>query len=66
MSDQLADLDRRIVDALTTLRRARARSTDSPSAETRWHEALAARRLDQLLDLRPLCQLRQQAESLAG
>ena len=66
MPDDLVDLDRRIVDALAVLRGARARTTHSPSSEARWQEMLAERALDDLLDRRPLCQLRQQARSFAG
>jgi hypothetical protein len=66
MPDDLAQLDRGITDALTVLRAARARTRHSPSFETRWQEALAERRLNELLDRRPLCQMRQQAKVLAG
>jgi hypothetical protein len=66
MLDDLAELDRRIADALTAVRRARALTTRSATSETRWQEALAERTLDHLLDRRPLCQMRQQARSLAG
>ena len=66
MADELAELDRRITEALRALRRARALGERAPTAETRWHEALAERTLDQLLDRRPLCQMRQQARLLAG
>jgi hypothetical protein len=65
MPDDLADLDRRIADALTVLRGARALTTRSPTSETRWQEALAERTLNHLLDRRPLCQMRQQATSLS-
>jgi hypothetical protein len=63
--DDLAHLDRRIADALTVLRGARALTTRSPTCEKRWQEALAERTLNHLLDRRPLCQMRQQAESLS-
>ena len=66
MADELAELDRRITDALRVLRRARALVDRAPTSETRWQEALAERTLDQLLDRRPLCQMRQQARLLAG
>ena len=66
MFDDLGDLDRRIVEALAVLRGARARTVRSPSSEARWRETLAERALDDLLDRRPLCQMRQQARSLAG
>jgi hypothetical protein len=65
MLDDLAKLDRRIAEALTALRGARVLTTRSPTCETRWQETLAERTLNHLLDRRPLCQLRQQAESLA-
>jgi len=66
MLDDLADLDRRITEALTVLRGARARAAHSPTSEMRWRQALAERTLDDLLDRRPLCQMRQQAKLLAG
>ena len=66
MPDDLADLDRRIAEALARLRRARVLVTRSPTSETRWQEALAERTLDQLLDRRPHCQMRQQARLLSG
>jgi hypothetical protein len=65
MLDDLAELDRRIADALTVLRGARALTEHSPSHETRWQEALAERTLNVLLDRRPLDQMRQQARLLA-
>jgi hypothetical protein len=65
MRDDLADLDCRIADALTVLRGVRALTTRSPTCEQRWQEALAERTLNHLLDRRPLCQMRQQAESLS-
>jgi hypothetical protein len=66
MLDDLAELDRRIADALTVLRGARALTAHSPTCETRWQETLAERTLNQLLDRRPRCQMRQQAKLLAG
>ena len=66
MVDDLAELDRRIADALTALRVARALTTRSPTSETRWQEMIAERMLNHLLDRRPLCQMRQQARSLPG
>jgi hypothetical protein len=66
MTDDLAALDRRIADALLVLRGARALTRHSPTSEARWQEALAERTLDELLDRRPLCQMRQQARLLAG
>jgi hypothetical protein len=66
MTDDVAALDHRIADALRALRSARARSGHAPSAETHWQEAFAERTLNDLLDRRPLCQMRQQARLLAG
>jgi hypothetical protein len=66
MTEDLVELDRKIADALTALRGARALTTRSPTCETRWRETLAERTLNHLLDRRPACQMRQQAESLTG
>ena len=66
MFDDLAEFDRRIAEALTRLRGARALTTHSPTCEARWQEALAERTLNELLERRPLCQMRQQARLLAG
>jgi hypothetical protein len=66
MLDDLARLDRGIADALTVLREARALTRHSPSFEARWQEAIAERTLNELLDRRPSCQMRQQARLLAG
>jgi hypothetical protein len=64
--DDLADLDRRIAAALADLRCARALTARSRTAQTSCQEAIAERTLNDLLDRRPLCQLRQQARLLAG
>ena len=64
--DDLADLDRRITAALDNLRCARALTRYSPTRESRLREAIAERTLNELLDRRPLCQMRQQARLLAG
>ena len=53
MADDLADLDRRITDAMTALRRARAVVQHSADGEARWHEEMAERTLNGLLDRRP-------------
>jgi hypothetical protein len=64
--DDLAELDRRIAAALANLRCARALTRQSPTAETRCQQTIAERTLNELLDRRPLCQMRQQARLLAG
>jgi hypothetical protein len=66
MLDDLAELDRRITDALTALRRARDVSGQSPTSESLWEEALAECTLNGLLDRRQLCRLRHQARAVAG
>jgi len=66
MPNDLADLDRRITDALAALRSARAVALRVATRTTRWHEEMAERRLDELLDQRPHCQIAQQAQALAG
>lgn len=66
MADDLADLDRRIADAMAALRRARAATQRVAVSTTRWHEEVAERRLNDLLDQRPRCQIAQQARVLAG
>jgi hypothetical protein len=64
--EDLVALDRRIADALLVLRGARACTRHSPTAEARSQEALAERTLNELLDRRPVCQMRHQARLLAG
>jgi hypothetical protein len=66
MADDLADLDRRIADAMAALRCARAVAQRVASSTTRWHEEMAERRLDDLLDHRHHCQIAQRAHALAG
>ena len=65
MLDDLSELDRRITAALSDLRCARALARSTPTSQARWQEAIAERTLDDLLDRRPLCQMRQQARLLA-
>jgi hypothetical protein len=66
MADDLADLDRRITDAMAALRIARTVASRVASRAARWHEEVAERRLNDLLDQRPHCQIAQQAQALAG
>jgi hypothetical protein len=65
MADELVDLDRRITEALDALRCARAVVEHSANSTTRWHEDMAERRLNGLLDHRPQAQLREHATMLA-
>jgi hypothetical protein len=65
-ADDLANLDRRIADAMAALRGARATAQRFDSGTTRWREELAERRLNDLLDQRHHCQIAQQAQALAG
>jgi hypothetical protein len=64
--DDLAQLDRRITDALTALRRARDVNGHSPTSESLWQESLAECTLNGLLDRRRLCRTRHQAGVVAG
>jgi hypothetical protein len=66
VADDLARLDRRIADALTALRCARAVAQHSANSKTRWHEEMAELTLDGLLDQRPRYELNEQAKALAG
>jgi hypothetical protein len=66
MSDDLAVLDRRIADAMAALRGARAVAQRVASSTTRWHEEMAERRLDDLLDHRHHREIARQAQALAG
>ena len=66
MVDQLANLDRRITDALSALRCARAIVARSGNSTTRWHEDMAERLLNDLLDQRPRTAMIASAEVLAG
>jgi hypothetical protein len=66
MADDLANLDRRIAEAMATLRSARAATQRVAVSTTRWHEEMAERRLNDLLDRRHRCQIAQQAQALAG
>ena len=53
MVDDLANLDRRITDALGALRRARAAAEGSADRTARWRAEMAERLLDDLLEQRP-------------
>jgi len=66
MDDGLASLDRSITDALAALRCARAAVEHSANNETRWHEDLAERALDGLLDQRLRARMQDHANVLAG
>ena len=66
MVDELADLDRRITDALATLRRARAVVEHSANSSTRWREEIAERTLDGLLDQRSRASSDGRAMAMAG
>ena len=65
MTDQLANLDRSIADALNALRCARAVVEHSANSTTRWHEDMAERTLNGLLDQRPRAQMNEHAKLLA-
>ena len=66
MADDLADLDRRITDAMTALRCARAVAQHSANSKTRWHEEMAERTLNGLLDQRPRSEVSERPKALAG
>jgi hypothetical protein len=66
MLDDLADLDLRIVTALTTLRDARAATQRSVNSQTRWDEEMSERRLNDLLDQRSRCQVSDRGPTPAG
>jgi hypothetical protein len=66
MVDDLANLDRRIVTALTTLRGARAATQHSLTNQTRWDEEMSERRLNDLLDQRARSQVSKNATALAS
>jgi hypothetical protein len=65
MTDELASLDRSITDALSALRCARAVVEHSANSATRWHEDMAERRLNGLLDQRSRAQIDDHAKLLA-
>jgi len=65
MADDLADLDRRIVEALAALRCARAVVQHSANSNARWHEEMAERMLNGLLDRRPRPE-RERPKAFAG
>ena len=66
MDDELAIIDRRITDALAALRCARAAVEHSANNTTRWHQDLAERTLNGLLDQRLRAQMKDHADVLAG
>jgi uncharacterized protein (DUF924 family) len=66
MADDLADLDRRITDAMTALRSARAVVQHSANSATRWQEEMAEHTLNRLLDQRPRRGINERPEALAG
>jgi hypothetical protein len=66
MVDDLANLDRRIVMALTALRCARAGTQHSLNSQTRWDEEMSERRLNDLLDQRARYRVSERATALAG
>jgi hypothetical protein len=66
VDDGLAILDRRIADALAALRCARAAVEHSANNTTRWHEELAERTLNALLDQRLRAQMTDRANVLAA
>jgi hypothetical protein len=65
MADVLANLDRRITEALSALRCARAVVEHSANSTTRWHEEMAERTLNALLEQRPRAQMSEHATMLA-
>jgi uncharacterized protein (DUF924 family) len=66
MRDDLADLDRRITDAMTALRCARAVAQHSADSKTRWQEEMAERTLNGLLDQRPRSAMNERPKTLAA
>jgi hypothetical protein len=66
MPDDLADLDRRITDAMTALRCARAVAQHSANSNTPWHEEMAERTLNGLLDQRPGSAMGERPKTLQG
>jgi hypothetical protein len=66
MVDEQTELDRRITEALTALRCARAVAERSPTGTTRWHEEMAERALNTLLDRRPRVQRTKSADVLVA
>jgi len=66
MADELESLDRRITDALNALRCARAVVEHSANSTTRWHEDMAERTLNGLLDQRPRTAPSPEGRALAG
>ena len=66
MVDELANLDRRITDALNALRCARAVVAHSANGTTRSQEDMAERALNGLLDQRARAAVNEHASVLAG
>jgi hypothetical protein len=66
MADDLADFDRRITDAMAALRCARVVVQHSANSTTRWHEEMAERTLNGLLDQRPRSEMSERPKVLAG
>jgi hypothetical protein len=66
MVEEPTELDRRITEALTALRCARAVVQRSPTSTTRWHEEMAECALNMLLDRRPRLQPATSADVLVG
>jgi hypothetical protein len=66
VDEGLAIIDRRITDALAALRCARAAVEHSANSATRWHEDVAERTLNGLLDQRLRAQMKDRANVLAG
>jgi hypothetical protein len=66
MVDDLANLDRRIVTALTTLRGARAATQHSLNSQTQWDQEMSERRLNDLLDQRARSQVSGRATAPAA
>ena len=66
MADELANLDRRITDALAALRRARAVVEHSANGTTQWQQDVAERSLNGLLDQRYRTAMNERPKMLAG
>ena len=66
MADELANLDRRITDALAALRRARAVVEHSANGTTHWQQDVAERSLNGLLDQRSRAELNQRRLAMAA
>ena len=66
MANELVKLDRRITEALNALRCARAVVEHSANSTTRWHEDMAERTLNELLDQRHHARMSEHSPVLAG